>query len=182
MPEEVREPAVNAPVNDPAPRTVEDPMEPVNRAISVCRDAEQGFHGAANAVEDPELKRLFEGYSTQRAGFATELLTAMQAAGLNPAHPSGIAGALHRGWIELKGAITGHSPRQILEETERGEGTSLDVYCEALKAPAPESVRAILRKQFEEIQHARQQLRTVLDNPCHDVTGGTVLGREPVSR
>jgi len=45
----------------------------VNSVIAICKDAEEGFHGAANAVKDPDLKAVFEQHSTQRAAFAAEL-------------------------------------------------------------------------------------------------------------
>jgi hypothetical protein len=68
-----------------------DYMSAVNSVIGVGTDAQEGFHGAANAVNE---------------------------AGDEQADSSGVLGTLHHGWIVLKRALSGHSEHQILEETE----------------------------------------------------------------
>jgi hypothetical protein len=88
------------------------------------------------------LRNMFEQYSTQRGEFADELLQAGRDLGIDIANPIGISGALHAGWMELKGALSGHSERQILEECERGEDLSIKTYRQALKMNLyPESAR-----------------------------------------
>jgi uncharacterized protein (TIGR02284 family) len=135
----------------------------VNDVIEICKDAEKGFHGAADAVKDPTLKSLFEEYSTQRAQFASELQSAVRRMGGNPETPSGVAGKLHSGWMAVKGAFTGHSEHEILEETERGEDLSLKTYREALSKEMPETLRSIVEKQYQEIQQAHKRIRTLRD-------------------
>ena len=49
----------------------------MNDVISICKDAQEGFRGAADSVENSSLKTLFEEYSTQRATFARELESAL---------------------------------------------------------------------------------------------------------
>ncbi len=68
----------------------------VKDVISVCRDAEQGFRGAANAVKSPTLKALFEEYSAQRGRFATDLIRVARDLGMDIANPSGTAGGFSR--------------------------------------------------------------------------------------
>src|SRR5439155_22838181 len=41
--------------------------------IETCRDTEKGFQTAAEHINDPVLKKLFNEYSVQRAQFASEL-------------------------------------------------------------------------------------------------------------
>ena len=86
-------------------------LSAVNGVIAVCKDAEEGFRGAADAVKEPSLKSMFQQYSSQRAGFAEQLRAAVKQTGNQPADPSGVAGVVHRGWIALKGVLTGHSER-----------------------------------------------------------------------
>ena len=40
-------------------------LSAVNSVIRVCRDAEQAFHGAAEAAKDPGLKSYFAELSAQ---------------------------------------------------------------------------------------------------------------------
>ena len=83
------------------PEGANDYSSAVNKVIAVCKDAEEGFRGAANAVKDPTLQSLFNQLSSERAGFAKELRAAVTDAGLKPEDSSGVFGTLHHGWIAL---------------------------------------------------------------------------------
>jgi uncharacterized protein (TIGR02284 family) len=144
-----------------------DWVSAVNSVIAICKDAEQGFQGAANAVEDPNLKNMFEHYSIERQGFARELQQAVAGEGARPGDPAGAAGMAHRGWIALKGVLTGHSSHQILEETERGEDMSVERYRDALNSAPPDFVQAVLERQYEEVQRAHSRIRELRDNTAH---------------
>ena len=85
------------------PGTLQDYAQAVHDVISSCRDAEQGFRGAAQAVNDPAMKEMFEQYSAQRAQFAAELQGAVKALGFEATDPQGLGGMLHASWISLKG-------------------------------------------------------------------------------
>lgn len=140
-----------------------DYLDAVNKVIAVCKDAEEGFRGAANAANDPALKSLFERYSSQRAGFATDLSGVVTKLGKTPEHSSGVLGTIHHGWIALKGKLTGHNEHQILEETERGEDLSVTRYRDALKHNLPVELRSVLQTQFEQVQQAHDRIRSLRD-------------------
>lgn len=131
--------------------------------ISICRDAEQGFRGAANSVNSPALRNLFEEYSLQRAEFANELIHAGRTLGLVLDNPVGVGGVLHAGWMELKGMLTGHSEHQILTETARGEEMSLKTYRQALNMVLTDEIRAILQRQVAEVEKASERIHTLRD-------------------
>ena len=141
-----------------------DYVSTVNHVISICKDAQEGFLGAAKAVDDPILKSTFDEYSNQRRQFALELETVVSRAGAEPSHPSGLAGKVHSGWMALKGALTGHSAHQILEETERGEDLSIKQYREALDNDLPDEIRSVLDKQFRQVQDAHARIRSLRDS------------------
>lgn len=58
------------------PGTLQDYAQAVHDVISIDRDAEQSFRGAAHAVNDSAMKEMFAQYAAQRARFATELQAA----------------------------------------------------------------------------------------------------------
>jgi uncharacterized protein (TIGR02284 family) len=138
--------------------------------IGICRAAEQGFRGAANSVKVPALRSMFEKYSTQRGEFADELLEAGRDLRIEIANPIGISGALHAGWMELKGALTGHSERQILEECERGEDLSLKTYRQALNMNIYPEIRTILQRQVAEVESVRSRIGSLLDTYTSETT------------
>src|SRR5438132_11097072 len=79
----------------------------INGLIETLKNGEKGFKEAADAVNDPQLKSLFQEYSQQRHRFATELQTQAQSLGeLKPERSSSTAGVMHRAWINSKAAST----------------------------------------------------------------------------
>ncbi|HZU24545.1 MAG TPA: PA2169 family four-helix-bundle protein [Bryobacteraceae bacterium] len=149
----------------------EDYVSAVNDVISVCRDAEEGFRSAAEAVKDAGLKRIFEQYSQQRATFAAQLQQALQGTGREADNPSGVGGKMHGAWIKLKGALTGHSEHQILAETERGEDYSVSTYRDALGKNLPPNLKTIVQEQFALVQQAHDKIRTLRDSTAHEPVG-----------
>jgi uncharacterized protein (TIGR02284 family) len=146
------------------PGTLQDYATAVHDVITVCRDGEQGFRGAAQAVKAPTIKEIFEQYSAQRAQFATELQGAVKALGFETINPQGLGGVLYASWINLKGLLTGHDVHGILVEAERGEDWTLKTYRTALSKTLPPEIASIIQKQFEEVQVAHDRIRNLRDS------------------
>jgi uncharacterized protein (TIGR02284 family) len=85
---------------------IDDYTSVLNSLIETCKDGEEGFKQAAEKVKDPSLKSLFTKYASQRAGYVTELQSAVQALGKNPAESGHVAATLHRGWMSVKEAVS----------------------------------------------------------------------------
>jgi uncharacterized protein (TIGR02284 family) len=152
------------------PGTLQDFAQAVHNVISTCRDAEQGFRGAAQAVNEPAIKEIFQQYSAQRAQFAVELQGAVKALGFEPTDPQGHGGMLHASWISLKSMVTGHDVHGILVEAERAEDWSLKTYRTALGTTLPPEIGSIIQKQFEEVQAAHDRIKVLREStePPHD--------------
>jgi uncharacterized protein (TIGR02284 family) len=145
------------------PGTIQDFASTVDNLIATCRDAEQGFRGAADSVNDPALRERFARLSAERGRYAAEIQEALRAMGFEPANPSGVSGTLHGGWMALKGVFTGHSPHAILVETERGEDKSMNAYRQALSVNLPDRLRSVIENQFSQVQQDHAQIRTLRD-------------------
>lgn len=137
----------------------DDVVDCLNNLIETCRDGQEGFKDAAEAIKDSELKTLFYEYSQQRAQFSAVLQELVRELGGDPAHSGSTAGALHRGWIELKSAITGGSDEAILNECERGEDSAKDNYKEALERNLPANIADVVRQQATAVQAAHNRVR-----------------------
>ena len=145
------------------PGTLQDYAQAVHDVITINRDAEQGFRGAAHAVNDSSIKEMFAQYAAQRAGFATELKAAVKALGFEPIDPQGLGGMVRASWMSLKGMLTGHDAHAILVEAERGEDSSLETYRIALSKTLTPEIALIMQKQFQEVQAAHDRIRTLRD-------------------
>jgi uncharacterized protein (TIGR02284 family) len=136
----------------------------LDELIETLKDGQEGFKQASDAVKDPQLKSLFSQYSQQRSRFATELQRQVQSLGeAKPETDSSAAGALHRGWINLKAAVTGGDDHAILAECERGEDSAVEEYKKALADDLSPSIQEIVSRQFTEIKAAHDRIRNLRD-------------------
>ena len=131
----------------------------LNDLIETCKDGQQGFVEAAEAVKDVELRTLFNVYSQQRARFAGELQNEVLRHGGDPAKSGHVSAKLHRGWMNLKSAITSNSDASIIAECERGEDSAVANYEDALKKHLPSDLEALVLHQFREVQDAHKCIR-----------------------
>lgn len=133
----------------------------LNNLIETCRDGQNGFRSAAEGVERGDLKQLFHTYSQQRASFVGELQDEVRRLGGDPENAGSVAASLHRGWINIKSAVTGRDDHAILAECERGEDSAVSNYRDALETDLPANVRALVERQFAEVKAAHDRIRSL---------------------
>jgi uncharacterized protein (TIGR02284 family) len=136
----------------------------LNNLIETLKDGQEGFKQAAEGVSSPALKSLFRDYSDQRSRFATVLQSEARRHGeTEPETSSSVTGALHRGWINLKSAITGGDEHAILAECERGEDSAVEEYKKALDDGLSSAARELVSLQFPEIKAAHDRIKSLRD-------------------
>jgi len=136
----------------------------LNNLIETLKDGQEGFKQAAEGVREPKLKSLFRDYSDQRSRFATALKSEARRIGeTDPETSSSATGALHRGWMNLKSAITGADEHAILAECERGEDSALEAYKKAMADGLSPSAQEIVSRQLAEIKAAHDQIKSLRD-------------------
>lgn len=134
-----------------------------NDLVEINKTAAKGYQEAAEGVTSPDLKSKLSELSQQRAKFAAELNQHASQYGISPENESTVEGvvadaaaALHRGWINIKSAITGQDDSAILGECETGDATALASYETALKSTElPADARNVIQKQHGEILSAK---------------------------
>lgn len=136
-----------------------DAISILNELIETCRDGQKGFHEAAEAVQSNHLRSMFMDFSAQRAQFVGQLQEAVRQLGGDPERSGSVAGALHRGWINLKAAITARDDGQIVAECERGEDVAKHTYEKAVSKSLPSEVRPLVETQYEQVKMAHDQVR-----------------------
>jgi uncharacterized protein (TIGR02284 family) len=133
----------------------------LNGLIETLKDGEQGFKTAAEGVKESTIKSLFLQYSKQRTEMIRELEAEVRRLGGDPEKAGSIAGAAHRGWINIKSAVTGKDDASIIAEAERGEDSAKRMYEEALKEPLPAQTIALVREQSMKIHDAHDRVRAL---------------------
>ncbi len=148
----------------------DDVISTLNGLIETCKDGQDGFKEAAEGVERSDLKSLFYEFSQQRAQFAGELQSLVQTLGGDPENSGSVAAAIHRGWINIKSAVTGKDDGAILNECERGEDSAKNTYKDALKEPLPANVMETVQTQYAAVQSAHDRIKALRDAANNDTT------------
>ena len=135
----------------------------LNDLITKNYDGENGYKEAAEDVDSPTLKNMFNDYAKQRYDFGHELKAAIKQAGGEVEKGGSVAAAIHRTWIDLKSAIAGNDEAAVLEEAKRGEENALKEYDEALsQLNSTDPGYNVVSKQRTQIQQALSQIEQQL--------------------
>lgn len=145
---------MNTPTND-------EVISELNDLIETCKDGEQGFRTAAEGVGNSDLRTLFNMYAQQRARFAAELNNEVLRRGGDPAKSGHVSAAFHRGWIDVKQAVTGKSEAAVIDECERGEDSAKANYEKALKKNLPADLLSLVEGQYQEVKDAHDRIRAM---------------------
>ncbi|WGT62469.1 ferritin-like domain-containing protein [Variovorax paradoxus] len=141
------------------PLSNDDVVDVLNDVLENTRDGEAGFRTCAEEVETPQLKQLFATRAAQCREAAAQLSQLVVSYGGEPADGGTASGALHRGWVHLKGTVGANSELSILEECERGEDAAVARYRKALRQPLPQDVREVVQSQAYAAQRNHDQIR-----------------------
>ena len=137
----------------------EDVVSILNDLSQTCEDGEKGFKEAAKGLQDAEIRALFLQLGEEREELATELQEEVSRLGGKAEETGTVAGSVHRGWINLKSAITGKNDAAIIAEAERGEDIAKNNYEKALKANLPPDTRQLVENQYERVCASHDQVR-----------------------
>jgi len=141
----------------------EHSVDVLNQLLETARDGEKGFNEAAESTDNPDLRATLQGFAAQRAAFVTELTQLIQSVGGDPHDTGHIAGAVHRGWMNVKEAFSKREDKAILEECERGEDYAKKSFTEALDEPLPENIRTVVQRMASEVKMAHDRVRGLRD-------------------
>jgi uncharacterized protein (TIGR02284 family) len=137
----------------------DDVVDVLNDLLENARDGEYGFRTCAEQVETANAKQLFASRADGCRAAGEELIALIRTYGGEPASGGTTAGAMHRGWIELKGKLGADSELTILESCERGEDSGIARYRKALKQSLPADVRAVVQRQADGAQRNHDLIR-----------------------
>ena len=141
----------------------EEAVEHLNELIAVCKDGENGYREAAGHVRNSQLETVFSEYAKQRAGCARQLQAEVERLGGAPAHAGTLTAALHRGWIDLKSAVTGGGPSAIIAACETGEDFAQAAFERVVNADLTGETRLLVEKEWRQIEEAHKRLLRLKD-------------------
>lgn len=136
-------------------------VDVMNDLVETSKDGVYGFRTCAAHVSADELRQLLEQQALaweSNISRLNELIT--QYGGTPVAHGTAI-GAVHRGWLRLKEAVSSVDDDALLAECERGEEHALTRYLKALNVgELPGAIRDLIARQSDAIETRRNELKS----------------------
>lgn len=138
----------------------------VRDVIQALEDGRKGFFQASKKLEEDgneELSARMRQLAEQRQRLSDELKDAASSH-MKVADGKGTAtGAIHRGWMALADALTGHDPHAVLAVAEQGEDHAKAVYEKVLREDLPDDLQSVLDRQASEVIDAHDEVRDLRD-------------------
>ena len=141
----------------------DDVINDLNELIETSKDGEQGFLKAAQDAKDAQLKAIFTEGARRCAEGARELQNLVRQLGGDPEKRGSAAAAVHRGWINVKEAVSARNDKAILEEVERGEDYAKKQYRDALEEDLPPDVKSVVERQYKGVIANHDKVRALRD-------------------
>lgn len=145
----------------------QDVIKRLNDLIETCKDGEYGFRTCAEQAKSPQLKNLLTTRADGCAQAAQELQRCVLDLGGKPDTSGSLAGAMHRGWVAVRSALSTMNDHAVLDECERGEDVALKAYREALASDLPPDIREIVERQAQGAQRNHDQVKAMRDSLPH---------------
>lgn len=141
----------------------DDTVDALNDLIETCRDGEYGFKACAEHATAMSLKTLLNKRADECSDAATELRSHVLRLGGEPQESGSASGAMHRGWVAVRGTLSGYSDQAMLDECERGEDTALSRYRKAMKRRLSPDLRSVVQRQLDGVQKSHDEIKTLRD-------------------
>jgi uncharacterized protein (TIGR02284 family) len=138
-------------------------IDTVNDLIKCSLDGEYGFRTSADHMQNPQTKQLFLQRADECGFAAAELKSFVIEMGGEPEDSGSAGGAVHRGWVAVKGKLSSYPDRAILDDTESAEDKATDLYKKAMSKNLPATLRAVVERQYLGAQRNHAQIKALRD-------------------
>ena len=141
----------------------EDAIKTLNDLLEICRDGEYGFRECAMHTQASDLKIVLAQRAEDCRRAETDLMTLIKQMGGECDEGGTAMGAIHRGWVAVKGKIAGYSDLDMLNECERAEDVALAHYRKALTQRLPDAAHSLVKQQASGAQRNHDQIKALRD-------------------
>jgi uncharacterized protein (TIGR02284 family) len=141
--------------------------ETLNDLVRINNDRVEGYNRAIKDLknEETDLKSLFLSLIDDSNRYKNELGKEVEVLGADIETDTTAGGKIHRAWLDVKAAFTGHDTHDILEECEFGEDAIVKAYKMALDQEfLPAFLRDLVTRQQSEILDAHDEIKALRDS------------------
>jgi uncharacterized protein (TIGR02284 family) len=132
----------------------------LNSLIKTVIDSIDGYQESAEAVENERFRTMFMELGQDRQQVLPKLQAEVARLGGDPEDDGSAAAAAHRGWVDLKSAITGRDDKAIINEVERGEDHIKHKFESALEGDTLSAeTRMVVQQCYESVRRGHDRVR-----------------------
>lgn len=131
----------------------------LNTLIGTLIDSVEGYQKAAADTDNTRYAEMFNARAQERQSAITKLQAAVARLGGNPEDDGTTAGAIHRGWINLKEAVVGRDDEAIVNSVESGEDYLKEKFETVMNnKDLPAEARAAVDKAWQSVKAGHDQM------------------------
>lgn len=139
-------------------------IDTLNTLLEATRDGDYGFSTAASYTDSPHLKTRLDRRASECREAGQELQALIVRLGGAVGEGGSTAGALHRGWVSVRGTLSHYSDEAMLNECERGEDAEMAAYIKALTTDLPPGVRSVVERQAQVVRRNRGEVQAMRES------------------
>lgn len=134
-------------------------IKTLNSLIATTIDSIDGYHESAKDAESSRFSQMFNDRAAERREVLTKLQAEVGRLGGKPEDDGTAAAAAHRGFVNLKSAVTGQDDQAVINEVERGEDHIKEKFESALKDDdlSPET-RAVIQQCYTSVKQGHDEM------------------------
>ena len=139
--------------------TTGDDTTALNTLIGTLIDSVNGYQKAAADTDNSRFAEMFNARAQERQGAITKLQAVVARLGGNPEDDGTTAGAIHRGWINLKEAVVGRDDEAIVNSVESGEDYLKEKFEAVMNhKDLPAEARTAVEEAYQSVRAGHDQM------------------------
>ena len=133
----------------------------LNELIEVLNDGISFYDDAAKTTENAGYRSLFLRMATAKRSIAADLASHVARHGETPAEGGTVAGALRKGYAELRASLSRHPDARYITQLEETEDRILAAFQDAMGASEDSAVRHIAQQYLPEVRAMHDEMRAL---------------------
>lgn len=142
-------------------------LEKVQKLIAFNLSSRRQLRTAADAVDHPNLSRLFAAIADERSSQAHELQGYVAATGETPRSEEDLNSTARELILKIREALEGGDPKVVLSEAERAEEAISARYEELLDGTSRQPIHDVLERQYRTVRRQHDVVRDLRDAFFH---------------
>jgi uncharacterized protein (TIGR02284 family) len=136
-----------------------DQISTINTLIATTIDSIKGYENSASEIKNERFRQIFRQRADERQQVVSQLQSEVRRLGGEPEDGGSFMGSAHRGFENLKSAITSGDEKSIVDEVERGEDYLKEKFETALNSGtlSGES-RSVVERCYQSVRSGHDQI------------------------